>query len=93
MPCLRAQGGGDTVIAKVLPNQPGKVVIEKIEGDKGRLSLDPAKNCIGIAATETLKLIGQVSCGVSLTLHKVSTGGCTGGRTGGRCLHHSHPTF
>jgi len=64
------EGGGDTVIAKVIPDKPGQVVIEKIEGDKGRLSLDPAKNCIGIAATETLKLIGQVSCGVSLTLHK-----------------------
>lgn len=71
--CLYAhmQGGGDTVTARVLPNQHGKVVIDKIEGDNGRLSLDPAKNCIGIAALETLKTIGQTSCGVSLTLHKV----------------------
>jgi homoserine kinase len=66
------QGEGDTVVAKVLPNEPGKVVIEKIEGDGGRLGLDPATNCVGIAATETLKLVGQPSCGVSLTLHKVS---------------------
>ncbi|GFH29309.1 homoserine kinase, partial [Haematococcus lacustris] len=46
------------------------VLIDKIEGDKGRLSLDPAKNCIGIAAQETLKLLGPVTCGVGLTLHK-----------------------
>jgi len=64
------EGEGDTVIAKVLPNEPGKVVIERIEGDGGRLGLDPATNCVGIAAAETLKLIGQPSCGVSLTLHK-----------------------
>jgi homoserine kinase len=55
----------------VLRDQPGKVVIESIVGDNGRLSLDPADNCIGIAATETLKLLGNPSCGVSLTLHKV----------------------
>jgi hypothetical protein len=66
------QGGGDTVTAKVIPDRPGVIVIERIEGDKGRLSLDPEKNCIGVAARETLKLIGQVSCGVSLTLHKVT---------------------
>jgi hypothetical protein len=68
------QGEGDTVVARVLPNEPGKVVIEGIEGDGGRLTLDPAKNCIGVAATETLKLLGQVSCGVSLKLTKVGTG-------------------
>lgn len=64
------QGGGDTVVAKVLPDRPGEIVIEKIEGDGGRLSLDPANNCIGVAAAETLKLLGQPTCGVSLTLHK-----------------------
>ncbi|WIA14891.1 hypothetical protein OEZ85_001607 [Tetradesmus obliquus] len=64
------EGDGDTVTAKVLRDQPGKVVIESIVGDNGRLSLDPADNCIGIAATETLKLLGNPSCGVSLTLHK-----------------------
>eukprot|EP00878_Enallax_costatus_P009140 GHUV01009554.1.p1 GENE.GHUV01009554.1~~GHUV01009554.1.p1 ORF type:complete len:362 (+),score=75.51 GHUV01009554.1:332-1417(+) len=64
------EGEGDTVIAKVLPDQPGKVVIESIIGDNGRLSLVPEDNCIGIAAIETLKLLGNTSCGVSLTLHK-----------------------
>jgi homoserine kinase len=59
------------VTATVLPDQPGRVVIESITGDGGRLTLDPAKNCIGVAATETLKLLGQVSCGVSLKLEKV----------------------
>ena len=69
--CHLHQGEGDTVTARVLADQPGKVVIEKIEGDNGRLSLNAADNCIGIAAIETLKLIGQPSCGVALTLHKV----------------------
>ncbi|EFJ45216.1 hypothetical protein VOLCADRAFT_94379 [Volvox carteri f. nagariensis] len=65
------QGGGDTVVVKALPGRAGEVVIEAIKGDGGRLSLDPAKNCIGVAASETLKLLGgAVSCGVSLTLHK-----------------------
>ena len=61
-------------MARVLPDQPGRVVIDKIEGDNGRLSLNAAENCIGIAAIETLKLIGQPSCGVGLTLHKVRPG-------------------
>lgn len=47
-----------------------QVVIEAIHGDGGRLSLDPADNCVGIAAAETLKLLGSPSCGVALTLHK-----------------------
>lgn len=64
------EGEGDTVTARVLPDQPGVVAIEAITGDGGRLSLDPADNCIGIAAAETLKLLGSPSCGVSLTLHK-----------------------
>ncbi|MEW5297726.1 MAG: hypothetical protein WDW38_006906 [Sanguina aurantia] len=64
------QGGGDTVTARVLHDRPGELIIERIEGDSGRLSLDPAKNCIGVAARETLRLIGQPSCGVALTLHK-----------------------
>jgi hypothetical protein len=66
-----SQGEGDTVVARVLPDQPGKVVIDKIEGDNGRLSLVAAENCVGIAAIETLKLTGQPSCGVGLTLYKV----------------------
>jgi len=68
---VRIQGGGDVVVARVLPDMPGQVVIEKIDGDNGRLTLDPTKNCIGIAAYETLKLVGNVSCGVSITLQKV----------------------
>nr|QKY14839.1 homoserine kinase (KHSE) [Polytomella parva] len=63
------EGEGDTVVAKVVPDKKG-IFIESIEGDGGRLSLDPAKNCIGVAATETLKLIGEVDCGISLKLHK-----------------------
>lgn len=66
------EGGGDTVIARAVPGlAPGKVIIEKIVGDNGRLSLDPAKNCIGVAAMETLRLLGdRVTCGISLSLDK-----------------------
>ncbi|KAF8056371.1 hypothetical protein HT031_006370 [Scenedesmus sp. PABB004] len=64
------EGDGDTVTARVLKDQPGAVVIEAIRGDGGRLSLDPSDNCIGIAASETLKLLGSPSCGVALTLDK-----------------------
>ena len=52
-------------------DKPGVVEIASIEGDGGRLSLDPQKNCVGIAARETLALLGNCSCGVSLTLRKV----------------------
>lgn len=65
------QGEGDTVTARALPGRPGEVVIEKITGDGGRLTLVAEENCVGIAAIETLKLIGPISCGIGLTLHKV----------------------
>ena len=68
---LLLQGAGDIVTAKIVPESPGKVIIESIDGDDGRLSLDPAKNCVGIAATETLRAMGgNPSCGVSLQLKK-----------------------
>jgi len=41
------QGDGDIVTARVLPDRPGEVVIEGIEGDGGRLSLEAPKNCVG----------------------------------------------
>ena len=65
------QGQGDTVTATLLPDRPGHVEIESIEGDGGRLTLEAPKNCVGIAAIETLKLLGSPSCGVSLKLQKV----------------------
>lgn len=65
-------GEGDVVTARVLEEAaPGEVVIESIEGDGGRLSLDAAQNCAGIAAIETVKLFAAVpSCGVGITLKK-----------------------
>ena len=56
--------------ATALPDRPGHVEIASIEGDGGRLTLEAAKNCVGIAAIETLKLLGHTSCGVSLKLQK-----------------------
>eukprot|EP00884_Botryococcus_braunii_P022187 jgi/Botrbrau1/8652/Bobra.0087s0007.1 len=63
-------GAGDTVTATVLPDRPGQIVIESISQDGGRLSKVPAENCAGIAALETLKLLGPIDCGVSLALVK-----------------------
>jgi homoserine kinase len=66
------QGQGDTVTAIAEPSgAPGSIVIERIVGDEGRLSFEIEKNCIGIAARETLRLMGtELSCGIRLRLHK-----------------------
>lgn len=66
------QGQGDTVRATVLEGEPGKVIIKSITGDNGKLTLEADKNCVGIAAAETLKLLpgGGPSCGVALELEK-----------------------
>ena len=64
-------GAGDTVVARPLPGEPGRIVIDGIEGDGGRLSLKAEENCAGIAAAATLKLLGSPqSAGVALTLKK-----------------------
>ncbi len=69
-----AQGDGDVVVATALEGEAGVVRIAAITGDGGRLPLDAAKNCVGIAAAETLKLLeavlGPLSAGVSLHLDK-----------------------
>lgn len=66
------QGDGDTVIATADRSAPpGHITIDAITGDNGRLSLQPAHNCIGIAARETLALFsGVTTCGLRLKLHK-----------------------
>lgn len=67
------KGEGDIVIAEALPDRPGgEVIIQSITGDDGRLPLVAAKNCVGIAAMETMKLLGDIDCGVGLTLQKVA---------------------
>ena len=76
------EGRGDTVTAKPFELAGGaksledRVVIESIEGDQGRLTLESKNNCAGIAAIETLRLI-ESECGalgkgagVSLQLEK-----------------------
>lgn len=65
------EGAGDVVTVTARPDlAPNEILIESIEGDGGRLSLEPDDNCCGIAARETLKLIGGAEVGVSLTLNK-----------------------
>lgn len=58
---------GDEVELK-LTEKPG-VVIKKITGDNGRLSLDPQKNTAGISIYRYLKHYG-IEKGVEITLHK-----------------------
>ena len=69
------EGRGDTVVARPLEVSSGsleRVVIEKIDGDQGRLSLEADNNCAGIAAWETLQLIekevGSLAKGVGVRL-------------------------
>lgn len=64
---LAVREPGDTVIAE-WTEVPG-VTITAIEGDGGKLSLDPVKNTAGIAAATVLKLAG-VTHGVSLVIKK-----------------------
>lgn len=64
---LAVTGLGDTVEAKKIDSS--EVIIEAVSGDDGRLSLDPSKNTAGVAAQETLKIIGTTT-GVVIKLHK-----------------------
>ena len=68
---VAVEGQGDVVTATLRKDlAPGSVLITSMTGDNGRLSLDPQKNCCGIAAAATLKLLGVTSCGVSLECTK-----------------------
>lgn len=58
---------GDVVIAEIC-GEPG-VFISYIEGDRGQLTRDPAKNTAGVAATSVLNLLGT-PLGVSLRIQK-----------------------
>jgi homoserine kinase len=65
------EGLGDHVSAEVNEDvEPGKILISFIDGDNNRLSLNPMKNCAGIAAKATMELLGVRSVGLSLALHK-----------------------
>lgn len=58
---------GDRVVA-VLRDEPG-AILTYIEGDNGRLSLEPDENCATIAANALLKTL-NADHGVALTLYK-----------------------
>lgn len=63
-------GLGDEVTARVDPAvAPGAVSISSISGS-GKLSLDPTRNCAGIAAAAVMRALAVRSVGLSLTLHK-----------------------
>lgn len=61
------QAPGDTLCAE-LRDEPG-AIIARIEGDNGKLPIDPLKNTASIAANSVLNLIGAKQ-GVRLTLYK-----------------------
>ncbi|NIP24762.1 MAG: homoserine kinase [Phycisphaerae bacterium] len=64
---LAVTGLGDIVEANKIDSP--EVIIETVSGDDGRLSLDPSKNTAGVAARETLQIIGTAT-GVVIKLHK-----------------------
>lgn len=64
---LALESPGDRVIAE--PRQEPGVVITRIEGDGGRLPLNPARNTAAVAANAVLKKIGAKT-GAALTLIK-----------------------
>ncbi len=67
---VAVEGLGDVVEARLLDDRPGTVLIERVEGDGGRLPREAERNTAGIAARETLKLLGNPDRGVALSLYK-----------------------
>ncbi len=67
--CLEAPG--DEVIMRKTSKQGVK--IKSIQGDGGKLSLDPAKNTVGVSAIEFLNAyqeVHEVDFGIEIELHK-----------------------
>ncbi|KAG2266639.1 hypothetical protein Bca52824_073718 [Brassica carinata] len=64
-------GLGDHVTLRVDPSvRAGEVLISEITGTTTKLSTNPLRNCAGIAAIATMKMLGIRSVGLSLDLHK-----------------------
>jgi homoserine kinase len=59
---------GDEVLMRI-SERPG-IRITKITGDDGRLSLDPAKNTVGVSVKHYLNAINKPGVGVEIELHK-----------------------
>jgi len=64
---MALDGAGDVVGAEW--REDGQIIIEAIEGDDGKLSHDPQKNIVGIAARALLIQLGEAR-GVTLWLKK-----------------------
>jgi len=60
-------GPGDEVTAEWASGP--EIIISSIEGDGGKLPVDPARNCVGVVAAAILKAVG-CQRSVSLTLRK-----------------------
>ncbi|KAH0892205.1 hypothetical protein HID58_054634 [Brassica napus] len=64
-------GLGDHVTLRVDPSvRAGEILISEITGTATKLSTNPLRNCAGIAAIATMKMLGIRSVGLSLDLHK-----------------------
>jgi homoserine kinase len=59
---------GDEVFMR-MTDKPG-IRITKITGDEGRLSLDPAKNTVGVSVQHYLQAVNQPDQGIEIELHK-----------------------
>lgn len=64
---LAVETPGDEVIITL--NKTGKVTIDKITGDEGKLPLDPEKNTVSAVVIKYLKQ-REIDLGASITLHK-----------------------
>ena len=59
---------GDEVILRL--NQSGKVTLDEITGDEGKLPLDPEKNVVSAVVIKYLKERNLTHLGASISLHK-----------------------
>jgi homoserine kinase len=60
---------GDEV--ELYENNKGKVVVESIIGDGGKLPLDAAKNTSAVAVSAMLQVLGKQSLGISINIKKM----------------------
>ncbi|MBC7744794.1 MAG: homoserine kinase [Flavobacterium sp.] len=59
---------GDEVTMRIT-NNPG-IRITKITGDNGKLSMDPARNTVGVSVQHFLQAIEKTHLGIEIELHK-----------------------
>jgi len=64
---------GDTVEARTLPGEPGRVIVAAMSGDAEGIPLETRRNCAGRAAAAVLERLsgdGRPAVGIELRVHK-----------------------